>query len=102
MTVKLPSCYALLTALVVSLTSQAELTIPPLKFDQRVLENGMRVIACEDHAAPVVAVHVWYHVGSKDDPEGRSGFAHLFEHMMFKSTKRMPSEYLDRLTEDVD
>jgi zinc protease len=77
------------------------LAIPPIKFEERKLENEMRVISCEDHAAPVVAVHVWYHVGSKDDPEGRGGFAHLFEHMMFKSTKRMPAEFLDRLTEDV-
>jgi zinc protease len=59
------------------------------------------VISLEDHSTPVVAIHVWYHVGSKDDPEGRSGFAHLFEHMMFKGTKRMPSEFVDRLTEDV-
>jgi zinc protease len=98
-TVPLRFAFILVTALV--LTARAELTIPPLKFDQRVLQNGMRVISCEDHSAPVVAIHVWYHVGSKDDPQGRSGFAHLFEHMLFKSTKRMPSEFLDRLTEDV-
>jgi zinc protease len=46
-------------------------------------------------------VQVWYDVGSKDDPRGRSGFAHLFEHLMFKATRNMPSEMLDRLTEDV-
>jgi zinc protease len=46
-------------------------------------------------------VQVWYHVGSKDDPQGRSGFAHLFEHLMFKSTKHMHAEQMDRLTEDV-
>ena len=55
----------------------------------------------EDHSAPTVAIQVWYHVGSKDDPPGRSGFAHLFEHMMFKSTAHMKSEMMDRLTEDV-
>lgn len=75
--------------------------MPPLKYTQRTLDNGLRVIALEDHAAPVAAIQVWYHVGGKDDPPQRSGFAHLFEHMMFKSTKRMPSEMLDRLTEDV-
>jgi zinc protease len=48
-----------------------------------------------------VAVQVWYHVGSKDDPQGRSGFAHLFEHLMFKSTKHLHAEQFDRLTEDV-
>jgi zinc protease len=79
----------------------AGLDIPPLKFEQRTLDNGLRVIWLEDHSTPVAAIQVWYHVGSKDDPEGRSGFAHLFEHMMFKGTKRMPSEFIDRLTEDV-
>ena len=76
-------------------------TIPPLKFEQRTLPNGLQFIWLEDHSAPTTAIQVWYRVGSKDDPPGRSGFAHLFEHMMFKSTKRMPSEFLDRLTEDV-
>ncbi len=48
-----------------------------------------------------VSVQVWYRVGSKDDPVGRSGFAHLFEHIMFKATRNMPAETFDRLTEDV-
>jgi zinc protease len=48
-----------------------------------------------------VSVQVWYDVGSVDDPEGRSGFAHLFEHIMFKSTRNMPEQFFDRLTEDV-
>ena len=74
---------------------------PTLDYKHRVLANGLEVYTVEDHATPTVAVQVWYRVGSKDDPEGRSGFAHLFEHMMFKSTKNMPSEMLDRLTEDV-
>jgi len=87
--------------LAIVLSAGAGFEIPPLKFEQRTLENGLRVIWLEDHSTPVVAIQVWYHVGSKDDPEGRSGFAHLFEHMMFKGTKRMPSEFVDRLTEDV-
>jgi zinc protease len=66
-----------------------------------VLPNGLEVYSIQDRSTPTVAVHVWYRVGSKHDPEGRSGFAHLFEHMMFKSTKNMPSEMMDRLTEDV-
>jgi zinc protease len=85
----------------IAFSARAGLDIPPLKFEQRTLDNGLRVIWVEDHSTPVVAIQVWYHVGSKDDPEGRSGFAHLFEHMMFKGTKRMPSEFVDRLTEDV-
>ncbi|PYS78181.1 MAG: insulinase family protein, partial [Acidobacteria bacterium] len=54
-----------------------------------------------DKSSPTVAINVWYHVGSKDDPDHRSGFAHLFEHIMFKSTKNMKAEMMDRLTEDV-
>ena len=74
---------------------------PELAFSDRTLANGLRVIALQDHTTPTAAIQMWYRVGSKDDPPGRSGFAHLFEHMMFKSTKRMPNETLDRLTEDV-
>jgi zinc protease len=79
----------------------AELDIPPIQYHQRTLPNGLQVLSVEDHASPNVAVQVWYHVGSKDDPQGRSGFAHLFEHLMFKSTRHMHAEQMDRLTEDV-
>jgi zinc protease len=82
-------------------TVSAQTSVPRLNFKDRTLSNGLRVISAEDHSSPTVAINVWYHVGSKDDPEGRSGFAHLFEHMMFKSTKNMKSEMMDRLTEDV-
>ena len=75
--------------------------MPRIQFTDRKLTNGLRVITATDHSSPTVAIQVWYHVGSKDDPEKRSGFAHLFEHMMFKSTKNMQSEMLDRLTEDI-
>ncbi len=79
----------------------AELTIPPIQYHQRTLPNGLQVLSVENHASPTVSVQMWYHVGSKDDPQGRSGFAHLFEHLMFKSTKHMHAEQFDRLTEDV-
>src|SRR3954454_13212863 len=82
-------------------TVSAQTGVPRLNFKDRTLSNGLRVISAEEHSSPTVAINVWYHVGSKDDPEGRSGFAHLFEHMMFKSTKNMKSEMMDRLTEDV-
>jgi zinc protease len=75
--------------------------VPRLEYRQRTLANGLTVYSVENHRTPTVAIQVWYRVGSKDDPAGRSGFAHLFEHMMFKSTKNMKSEMLDRLTEDV-
>src|SRR5882762_8637957 len=79
----------------------AQTPMPRVNFKERTLANGMRVFSIEDHSSPNVAVHVWYHVGGKDDPESRSGFAHLFEHMMFKSTRNMQSEMMDRLTEDI-
>ncbi len=79
----------------------AKLSVPPLDFRERVLGNGLRVITLEDHASPTVSVQVWYDVGGKNDPQGRSGFAHLFEHLMFKSTKYLKAEQFDRLTEDV-
>ena len=75
--------------------------IPQIKYRQRVLANGLQLVTVEDHASPTVSVQVWYHVGSKDDPPGRSGFAHLFEHLIFKGTKNLKPEQFDRLTEDV-
>jgi zinc protease len=79
----------------------AQLRVQPLEIKQRTLSNGMRVVTHRNTASPTVAIHVWYDVGGKNDPPGRSGFAHMFEHMMFKSTKNMPNEKMDRLTEDV-
>src|SRR5260370_27199111 len=79
----------------------AQTKMPRLVFRARTLANGLRVLSAVDTASPTVAVNVWYHVGSKDDPDQRSGFAHLFEHIMFKSTKNMKAEMMDRLTEDV-
>src|SRR5579862_4777603 len=81
--------------------SQAPVKVAPLKYRQRTLPNGLTILSIEGHQSPTVAIQVWYHVGGKDDPESRSGFAHLFEHMMFKSTKNQKNENFDRLTEDV-
>jgi zinc protease len=75
--------------------------VPPIAFKERVLPNGLKVLTSLDKTTPNVSVQVWYGVGSKDDPQGRSGFAHLFEHMMFKATRNMPAESIDRMTEDV-
>ena len=65
----------------------------PYQFDYRQiqLDNGLTVISLEDHSCPVVAVHLWYHVGSKDEHPERQGFAHMFEHMMFRGTDRLGS-----------
>ncbi|HWN11645.1 MAG TPA: pitrilysin family protein [Pyrinomonadaceae bacterium] len=79
----------------------SQVSMPRIKFQDRTLPNGMRVLSAVDNSSPTVAIQVWYHVGSKDDPAGRSGFAHLFEHIMFKATRNMKSEMMDRLTEDV-
>src|SRR5919112_741628 len=79
----------------------AQTKVPPINFKERALANGMKVYTVQDKSSPTVSIQVWYKVGSKDDPEGRSGFAHLFEHLMFKSTKNMKDEMMDRLTEDV-
>ncbi len=73
----------------------------PLPFKVSVLKNGLRVITLEDHRAPVVTVQVWYRVGSKDEPKGKSGFAHLFEHLMFKGSKNVPTEGHARYVEQI-
>ncbi len=84
-----------------SAPASALFDVPNVAFTERVLRNGLQVIAVPNAASPTVSVQVWYHVGAKDDPPGRSGFAHLFEHLMFKGTRYLRPEQLDRLTEDV-
>ena len=81
--------------------ASAQTKMPQMQFRERTLPNGLRVLSVVDKSSPTVAINVWYHVGSKDDPDQRSGFAHLFEHIMFKATKNMKAEMMDRLTEDV-
>ncbi|MFW2405225.1 MAG: M16 family metallopeptidase [Gammaproteobacteria bacterium] len=68
-----------------------DLTIP---YETFVLDNGLTVIVHEDRKAPIVAVNVWYHVGSKNEVPGRTGFAHLFEHLMFQGSENFDDEYL--------
>ena len=77
------------------------ITIQPLALKHSTLPNGLEVYSVEDHSSPTVAVQVWYHVGSKDDPNGRSGFAHLFEHMMFKGNEHLKEDTFDQLTENI-
>ncbi len=64
-----------------------------LPYESFTLPNGLRVVVHTDRKAPIVAVNVWYHVGSKDEPAGRTGFAHLFEHLMFNGSENHPGEY---------
>ena len=65
---------------------------PKLQYQTTTLPNGLRVVLSEDHSTPIVHVSVWYHVGSKNERPGRTGFAHLFEHMMFKGSKNVGPE----------
>jgi zinc protease len=67
--------------------------LPPIPFTEFTLPNGLRVILHEDHSVPIVAVNVWYHVGSKNEVPGRTGFAHLFEHMMFQGSRNYDDDY---------
>ncbi len=65
---------------------------PRLNYTLKVLPNGLTVVLLEDHSTPIVHVELWYHVGSKDERPGRTGFAHLFEHMMFQGSKNVEPE----------
>ncbi|RJP39366.1 MAG: insulinase family protein [Phycisphaerales bacterium] len=70
-----------------------------VKYEKYKLDNGLTVILHEDHSLPMASVNIWYKVGSKDEPKGRSGFAHLFEHLMFMGTRRVPGADFDNLME---
>jgi predicted Zn-dependent peptidase len=65
------------------------MAIPTVTFTDQRLPNGLRLIIAEDHLAPVVAVNIWYNVGSKNEVEGKTGFAHLFEHVMFQGSRNV-------------
>jgi zinc protease len=68
-----------------------------LKFEKFVLDNGLTLVVHEDHKAPIVAVNIWYHVGAKDELPGKSGFAHLFEHLMFNGSENFNTDYFKAL-----
>ena len=88
----------LLASFVLAALSAATLA-QHVEYQRFTLPNGMTVILHEDHRLPQAAVNVWYYVGSKDEPEGRSGFAHLFEHLMFMGTERVPGSAFDDIME---
>lgn len=87
-------CFSLLVFAAQKKSDVAEIDIPYQKF---VLDNGLTVIIHEDHKAPIVAVNVWYHVGSKNEKPGKTGFAHLFEHLMFNGSENYNDEYFKPL-----
>lgn len=73
---------------------------PPLRITEKPLPNGLKVVLAEDRSRPVINLQVWYHVGSKDEKPGRTGFAHLFEHMMFRGSKNVKPEEHMRLVRE--
>ena len=87
---------AILLTMVTSASAQTP-EIPDISFEKFELDNGLTLIVHEDHKAPIVAVNVWYHVGSKNEPAGRSGFAHLFEHLMFNGSENFNDDYFQVL-----
>jgi zinc protease len=86
--------FILVTFAVSALAQSGGTDIPYEKF---VLSNGLTVIVHEDHKAPIVAVNVWYHVGSKNEKPGKTGFAHLFEHLMFGGSEHSSGRYIDTM-----
>ena len=82
---------------VLTLGAQAPADIPKLDVEKYTLANGLEVILSEDHRVPLVGVDLWYHVGPAHEAPGRTGFAHLFEHMMFQGSKHIESDAHFRL-----
>jgi zinc protease len=78
--------------LLLSPGTQAAVRPPKLDYSMTTLPNGMQVVLLEDHSTPIVHLQMWYHVGSKNERAGRTGFAHFFEHMMFKGSKNVEPE----------
>jgi zinc protease len=90
-------CYLIPAFSLVGVTS-AQVT-PRIQFEKYKLPNGLEVILHEDHSTPIVAVDTWYHVGSGDEQVGRTGFAHLFEHIMFMGSQHVPVGAFDQMLE---
>src|SRR5436309_13131344 len=90
------ACLAMLLSASLLAQPSAPLRLP---YTQFTLPNGLQVIVHEDHSVPVVSVNIWYHVGSGDERAGRTGFAHLFEHIMFMGSQHVPTGEFDKLPE---
>lgn len=88
---------ALALMLIAAVPAAAQLQVPEIPIETFELDNGLRVIVSEDHSAPVVSVHMWYHVGSAHEEIGRSGFAHLFEHMLSQESENLADGELRKL-----
>src|SRR6202522_1411232 len=86
--------HLLLISAVVALCALAQAQNIDIPYQKIVLDNGLTLIVHEDHKAPIVAVDLWYHVGSKNEKVGKTGFAHLFEHLMFGGSQHAPGSYI--------
>lgn len=104
----LTACIALICAAAASATpaapmpaatyaNSAAIAIPDIPYTKFVLKNGLTLLVHEDHKAPIVAVNTWYHVGSKNEKAGKTGFAHLFEHLMFSGSENFNHTYISAL-----
>ena len=80
-------------------SSKENAALPAIKFSQYTLPNGLRVIMHEDHSTPIVGINLWYHVGSKNEVIGKTGYAHLFEHMMFQGSRHYDDNYFNPIQE---
>src|SRR5688572_13461403 len=80
-------------------TEPAKASVPRVEipYKQYTLSNGLTLIVHEDHKAPIAAVNIWYHVGSKNEKPGKTGFAHLFEHLMFNGSEHFNTDYFKAL-----
>lgn len=84
---------ALACLVAVPATVNAQATVPDIPYKKFILENGLTLLVHEDHKAPIAAVNIWYHVGSKNERQGKTGFAHLFEHLMFNGSENYNDDY---------
>jgi len=89
--------FFLVFAIVTSSSSQSTTKEIEIPYERFVLDNGLTVIVHEDHKAPIVAINTWYHVGSKNEKPGKTGFAHLFEHLMFGGSEHSKGRYIDAM-----
>jgi len=91
------NCLIALLILTVSLSFAQNVKDIEIKYEKFVLDNGLTLIVHEDHKAPIVAVNIWYHVASKNEKPGKTGFAHLFEHLMFNGSENFDDDYFQAM-----
>jgi hypothetical protein len=88
---------ALAPARAATAAAPAAAAVELIPYEKFTLDNGLTMVVHTDRKAPIVAVNLWYHVGSKNEPAGKTGFAHLFEHLMFQGTENFDDEYFKPL-----